>query len=69
MQNCAVFISAESLYMFRAQAPIQKCCIIDKNHTYKPQQNTHPSQHVNVNMLYILQNTCNSGRCTSFKYS
>jgi len=22
MQHCAVFISAESLYMFRAQAPI-----------------------------------------------
>ena len=35
------------LYLF------PKYCIIDKNHTYKPQQYTHPSQHVNVNSLYI----------------
>jgi len=50
---------------------IQKYCIIDNiwklyTHTYKPHQNTHPSQHVSVNMLYILQNACTTGRRASF---
>ena len=33
------------------------------------ERKTKQEKHVNVNMLYILQNTCTSGRRTSFKYS
>ena len=64
---CRFFFSAGSLYMFRAQAPISRTI--------------HTTIHINHNNILIqvsmlmlisyvfLQNTCTSGRCTSFKYS
>ena len=65
MQHCAGFISAESLYMFRAQAPIIR--------SFKTNLDEYIVL-IQVSMLMLisyifLQNTCTSGRCTSFKYS
>ena len=60
------FYFCVSVHLSISQIKLWFICMGVYTHTYKLHQNTHPSQHVSVNMLYILQNTCTRGRRASF---